>query len=345
MSAKRVLSTWIVLDGAENASNYPQAGRLQSSDPRIHALYWRCVASFFAVAKCVGGEGLSFRLYTNSSGNMTKALPQVIELLSQAGVEIVGVPIKHVPPVGYYGRWRNQFYIIDIMASIAKETENASYLILDSDCLCLRPLAEVFALIEQKGAITMLTGEKPDAYINGLTREQMKTVFEEIGNTQLSLLPKYSGGELFAANLDTIRRMLPIAEDAWQSSLERHSSGKLKLNEEAHLLSFVYYMLGIEPGLANQFIKRLWTGIHFRNGQPDDSRLPIIHLPAEKRFGYVDLFKVITDSSSWFYREKDAVRWRHRLQRTMSIPRPSFLKMVREIGTYGIVRMRNMAKM
>jgi hypothetical protein len=338
MSKKRVLSTWIVLDDPENASNYPQAGRLLSNDPCVHELYWRCVACFFAVANQAAGEGLCFRLYTNSSANMTKALPHVNELLAQAGVEIAVVPLEHIPPVGYYGRWRNQFYIIDILASIAKEKEEASYLILDSDCLCLRPLAEVFDIIEQKGAISMLTGEKPGTEINGLTREQMKSVFEEIGAIQLPSLPEYSGGELFAADSQTIRRMLPFAEGAWKASLERHRAGRLKLNEEAHLLSFVYCMLGVEPGLANRFIKRLWTGIHFRNGQREDIALTILHLPAEKRFGYMTLFKTIKDSRSWFYRVQDEEHWRLHIRKIMSIPRPSLWKMAREICTYAFAR-------
>lgn len=340
MTEKRVLSTWIVLDSDENASMYPQAGRLKSNNPKIHSLYWRCVACFFAVAKRVVGDDITLRLYTNSSDNISKVQPEVGEILAECGVEIAEVPLEHLPPAGYYGRWRNQFYILDILASIAKgDEQGAGYLILDSDCLCLRPLDEVFQLIQEKGALTMLTGESIDADINGLTRAQMKSVFEEIGKIQLSEMPAYSGGELFAANVQTIRKMLPIAEDAWHASLARHENGQLKLNEEAHLLSYVYCMMGIENGTAQNVIKRLWTGVHYMNGKPEDSFLPIVHLPSEKRFGFVNLYKQIQNKKSWFYSNEDSNIWRRRVQKMMSVPRPSVWKMAYEVCTYALARL------
>jgi hypothetical protein len=259
-------------------------------------------------------------------------------MLLEASVEVKEVPLEHLPPAGYYGRWRNQFYILDIIRSIAEDDEDGSYIVLDCDCLCLHPLGPVFNAIEEKGALTMITGERLGNDVNGLTREQMQTIFEEIGGEQLSSPPEYYGGEFFAADFRTVQKIKAIAEDAWLQSLERFHAGRLKFNEEAHLLSYVYFMLGLESGSADPFVKRLWTGLHYRNGLPEDANKTILHLPGEKRFGYLKLFNDLQRPGSWFYREKNDLAWRRRMLKLMSAPTPSLQKLTVEFLTYGTGR-------
>ena len=343
MSGKRVLSTWIVLDDLATESRYPQAGRISSADPRVHALYWRCVAVFFAVARRASGSGHTLRLYTNRAENLAHAIPELAAILDAAQVEVKIVPFEHVPPPGYYGHWRNQFYILDLLREMADGDGEEAHIVLDSDSLCLYPIAPVFEALESKGALTIITGEPPGQLINGLTREQMKEIFEELAQCRIDGLPEYLGGEFFAATSQTVRAMLPVAENAWNRSIERFHAGKIKFNEEAHLLSYLYWRLGIEEGSADQFVKRVWTGIHYQNGVPEDVHKLIVHVPSEKRFGYVELFKLVRDSSSWFYLEKDDQVWRKRIQRMMGVPRPSLPKQAVEFLTYGVGRLQRLA--
>ncbi len=337
MGGKNILSTWIVLDNEDSQSYFPQAGRKSSADLSVQALYWQCVVALFAVAKRASGPGQSFRLYTNDAVNMSKAPAGIAQMLDSLGVDIRVVPLVHIPPPFYHGSWRNQFYILDIMASIAEEDIDGNYLVLDSDCVCIRPLQSIFDAIEHNGALPLITGEQLGRPVNGLTREQMGTLFEELSNTKLAIPPQYYGGEFFAANSATIRRMLPLAEYAWTQSIERHHTGKLKFNEEAHLLSYVYQQLGLESGSANLFIKRLWTGVLYRNGEPKDKELLIVHLPGEKRFGYSKLYKAIRNPASWVYCENDD-ELRRIIQKVMSIPKPSADRLAEELWGFAINR-------
>lgn len=61
------------------------------------------------------------------------------------------------------------------------------------------------------------------------------------------------------------------------------ADNRRKFNEEAHMLSFVYYKLGYEAKTANTIIKRIWTQLYgTHNVLPEDHSLTIWHLPVEK---------------------------------------------------------------
>ncbi len=329
---KSVISTWMVVDDASNATIFPQMGMNSSADHRVQSSYWKCVAVFFAVASRTS-RPVHFRLYTNSANNISLAGPTITALLEKFDVEIAVVPQHHLPPPDYFGTWRNQFYILDIIDHISAEQDERRHVVTDSDCLFLRSLDGFFQAIERYGALTLDVGRPLGSPINGLTREDMYMLFRQMGNCDLSEPPLYFGGEIFAATSDAIRRMQPIAEKAWRDSLERANKGLSRLNEEAHLLTYVYYQLRLQPATANPFIKRLWTSRRFRNGVPEDALLPIIHLPGEKRFGYRVLYEAVKNSESWFYRERNNDRWLARIHATMSVPRPKFRRLASEVAS------------
>ncbi|MDR3764498.1 MAG: hypothetical protein P4M01_10420 [Acidobacteriota bacterium] len=327
------------MDDATTSSYFPQAGRKSSSDPAVQSMYWRCVAVFFATARLACGPRQALRLYTDSYLHVTNSLPAVGALLQELGVETVVVPRQHVPPSGYYRSWNNQFYILDILQRMSSETDDRRYLVLDSDCLCLRPLDEMFETIEHNGALLYDTGELPGRDINGLTREQLGCLFAEMSGKTPPTPPIYFGGEIVGITSGFLRRLYPLAESAWQESLRRHSTNQLKFNEEAHLLTYVYFLLGLTSDNASRYIKRLWTGIHFRNGQDDDRNLPIIHVPGEKRFGFLELYAAVANPESWFYHETNRALWVARIQKIMSIPRPTLRKLLCEFSTYAMARL------
>jgi hypothetical protein len=330
--SENVISTWVLLDDERSASTFPQAGRASSADKSVHMIYLRCVAVFFAVARRTAGPDYTLRLYTGSELGLASADPFIAESLRASRVEIHIVPLKHLPPVGFYGRFRNQFYIFDILRAIAAEGTQGRHLILDSDCLCLRSLHEMFQAVQVNSALTLSMTYAPEHDINGLNRVQMRDLFAEMSGVSDQPLPLYSGGEFYASTSDFIRTMMPLAAVAWDDGLERFQAGKPKLNEEAHLLTYLYGRLGVQDGTGNRFIKRLWTGIHFRNGTAEDAKLPIVHLPNEKRFGFVTLYKLIQNRDSWFYQDAVDEQWVQRIQAIASVPRPSLKNMVRELA-------------
>lgn len=298
-----IISTWIYLDSPEESSEYPQVGK-SSHLPEFQQVYWRCVAVFFDISTQTNPKKQHI-LFTNVQA---ENLPEVDGLdlnsfLKKRNVEVVTLPLTWQTPEGYFGKWRNQFYIFDILAYIDKrwagelKLENhdkqPAFLVLDSDCIINRPIFMLFEKIREYGLMALPMRFADDYDINGVTRVDMRRIFAALdGGKEPDHNPEYFGGEVFAATLKTVRTINQMAPPIWQDMLERHRTGQQKLNEEAHFLSYCYYKIG-GWGSLDTFIKRIWTSPKFTNVQEQDFNLPIWHLPAEKTGGIALVFKTL----------------------------------------------------
>jgi hypothetical protein len=183
--------------------------------------------------------------------------------------------------------WTNQFFEFSIIDSIARNYEaNDIFMMLDSDCIFNGRLDQLFQLCKERGCITYALDIPEKEMINGITRSQMKEVFENILNDRIDTVPVYHAGEFFMADLNIIRKFSEQFRQIWPTLLSFHHQGKPKLVEEAHVLSFLYYINSFQGGEANHFIKRIWTDpTNFRNVSETDKELAIWHVPAEKSSG------------------------------------------------------------
>ena len=136
MDRTSVISTWIYLDQPDESSEYPQVGK-GSHLPEFQKVYWRCVAVFFALSRTSNPDARHI-LFSNCP---EKDLPNVDgldmgEYLKKQDVEIVTLPLTFQTPPGFFGKWRNQFYIFDILQFFEKNFgEDTALVVLDSDCL------------------------------------------------------------------------------------------------------------------------------------------------------------------------------------------------------------------
>lgn len=289
-----VISTWIYLDSPEESSEYPQVGKA-SHLPEFQKVYWRCVAVFFAISTQTN-PARKHVLFTNVEAS---ALPEIdgIELgsfLKKRGVEVVTIPLTWQAPKGWHGKWRNQFYIFDILQFIENQynTTDSSdaYVVLDSDCIVNRSLDELFADIHRHQLLSLPMHFPDDYNINGLTRVGMRQVFSELDGRDPGSNPEYSGGEIFAATFPIVRQINAMAPGIWQEMQQRFRENRPKFNEEAHFLSYCYYKIGASDTLG-KYIKRIWTSPKYTNVKAEDFDLPIWHLPAEKTGGIALIFK------------------------------------------------------
>lgn len=120
-----IISTWIYLDSPEESSEYPQVGK-GSHLPEFQQVYWRCVAVFFDISTQTNPARRHI-LFSNVEADK---LPVVDRLdlksfLKARKVEVVTLPLTWQTPEGYFGKWRNQFYIFDILAFL--ENQHGSY--------------------------------------------------------------------------------------------------------------------------------------------------------------------------------------------------------------------------
>jgi hypothetical protein len=336
--SRPIVSTWILIDDDRTSSFFPQAGRMPSSDPRVQRIYWRCVVVFFATAIKSNGAHCRYRLYTNSSADLSASGLETQAALREMKVEIVHLDFTFNPPDGYCDRFRNQFYIFDILGFIAAEADSRCDLVLDSDCLCLRPLEELFEATRQNGALTLTDGYQCGQDINGLTREQMQELFRDLG-CDLASPPEYLCGELYCATSDVSRKIASHVKEVFAESIQRWTDRKLRFFEEAQLLTYFYYRLQIAPGSAGRFARRVWTGFQFHNGEEIDRNRHILHLPGEKRFGFKKLFHLVLSKASWFNGLPYGPKWIAKVNHTVGIPQPSKWKMFVEVLFYARARL------
>ena len=308
------ICTWIYLDSPEESSEYPQVGK-RSHLADFQKVYWKCVAVFFALSTRFNPK----RRHILFSNIAQEEIPWIDgfdlkSFLKEKNVEVVTIPLTWQTPEGFFGKWRNQFYIFDILTFIengfksggyfnsSPDSDEPSFVILDSDCIINRPLDVLFAEIKHYGLLALPMPYSDTHNINGVTREQMRDIFAELDRNADSLSaqqenPVYYGGEIFAATLPVISQINAIAPGVWQKMLERHRAGQPKLNEEAHFLSYCYHKIG-RFGSLEGFIKRIWTSPHYSNVRAEDANLPIWHLPSEKTGGIALIFKKL-ENRNW----------------------------------------------
>lgn len=318
-----VIATWFVADQPGQETRFPQMGQLSSTAP-FQRVYWRCIAVFFATSVRVN-PGRRHVLFTSA------AVPDdIASLLGRLGVETVALPFRRRPPRGYHDSFGNQFYIFDILDHAARWKEPARLIVLDSDCVWLRPADAMEAAIDAHRVLAYRIGYPEDSPVNGTSRREMKAIAEDVLGRPLATVPDYCGGEIFAARSDALPGLMQTFDRLWQANLERWCVGAPKLNEEAHFLSLMYLEGGYPSATADGFIRRIWTTFRFRNSAPGDFGLTVWHLPNEKKTGLTDLYHQVvrTDSAFWTMPTGEAyVRW---LGRMVGLPHRSPFKFVRD---------------
>ena len=331
-SAAPLLATWLYAEREGEESVYPQVGG-RSSSTWFQAIYWRCVASYFATAARTT-PGARLVLYTNVGAVPDVDGHDVSALLAALDVEVVARPFAHAPPPGYFGAWRNQFYVLDLLGALAETLDDDDVgVLLDSDCLWTRPADPLAAAVRRHGALTLDVALGEDEDQNGLTRRQMGTIYADLDGVAPDGVPPYVGGELLAVTGRTARRMAGAAEPVWDVMARRHEAGLPKFNEEAHLLSYVYHRLGVPVGTADPFAARIYTSLKDgKTVRPEHAELMVWHLPNEKRYGFRRLFPAVVDRASWFWTLPVGGPWRARLGATLGVPRRTPAKAILDVG-------------
>lgn len=285
------ICTWLCADEKGEESLFPQTGQLSSS--RSHQeIYWRCVILFFITSRRFN-KNEHHILFTN-----VKQLPvvdgrSVSEVLSELRVSVVYTGFSYKTPKGYYGSFQNQFYEFSILEEISTNNDalKDQYLIVDSDCIFIKPAQPIFDAAGEKGFLSYRDNVSPDYNINGLSRNDMKQVAEELLDRQLDSIPDYHYGEFFLASVANIKKIYSDFTRLWPVLLQRHAAGQMKFNEEAHTLSYLYMINGLEAEQRNIRMKRVWTNpLFYRNVELSDTGLNLWHLPAEKTFGLKSLY-------------------------------------------------------
>ncbi|HBB32487.1 MAG TPA: hypothetical protein DDZ80_31995 [Cyanobacteria bacterium UBA8803] len=321
------IGTWIYCESPGEESKYPQVGG-SSSSIQFQAVYWRCVVVYFACS-VRNNPTANHLLFTNVHQIPDLGTFKTGQFLAQLGVKVISLPFTYQTPVGYFGAWRNQFYIFDVLKYLTQNcNSNDCYIILDSDCLWVNSADRIVADIQKYGLLTYDMSYPVGKLINGLTQLDMKKIYEELDGKTLDEAPTYFGGEWFGATGQEIKKVSAEFEPIWEFCLSRFANNQPKFNEEAHALSYIYHKLGYATRTANPYIRRIWTSPQLYGARPEDMNLHVWHTPTEKRYGLKRLFKQVINLNSPFWNLPLGQPFIQYLARYLGIPKPTLLKVI-----------------
>jgi hypothetical protein len=297
--ARPTIAAYLRIDGPEDGRAYPQVGE-DSSLASFQAVYWRTASVFYASSRRANPEARHL-LFTNGEPPTVDG-HDLTAFFQRLDVELVDVPYTYCPPEGYFGLWRNQFYVLDVIRYLSEQPSNFPAVILDLDCVFVDSGDRLFEAVRRSGVVNYIHKEieaDPSYACSGLTVVELQQVAEEIAGGPLPRV-RYCGGGIFGATWEVAEAVNAAAPSLWQACLERHARGLSKLNTEEHFFSHLYTTLGLPVGTADGLMRVIWTQ-RYRTVTESDLDLTVWHLPAEKKYGFRRLFAEVTNPASPFW--------------------------------------------
>jgi len=321
-----LLATGFVADLPDEGTLFPSAGG-NSADPRIQAVYWRCIVALFASARFTNPDQ-RLALFTNVEPPVVDGV-NVAEVLERYRVEIRRVPLKARLAPGTTSSWGNVLYFHDIMESLVDSGEDPELRIavVDSDVLVTRPIQPLFALLDDHefaGYIVRQTD--PGDTVNGLSMREMDQISRFYGATGGELALHF-GGELFMTSIAAWLRHRPLFTAMLEGAITRTGPAAGIITEE-HIFSVAFAVLRGKVAHANHLIKRIWTSPRYSSVAPGDERLLLWHLPSEKRYGLRDMFAALRRGG--FPRAMDIYTFRAMAMEFCGVPRKGLGKILHD---------------
>lgn len=288
---RNFFTSWFYSEQANDESYYPSVGG-SSSSAEFQYVYWRCIYVLYCSAFITNKDIVTdWLFFTNVKNLPTVDGVDFTKFFEENNVKVIYLELTRKTPKDWYGAWRNQFYLFDVLEYL-KDLEG-NHLILDSDCVVPYSLRQLYEEIEREKVLTLPIDYSTDRDINGCSIEAMRKIYQNIFGVDYPEDLLYMGGEFIAVSSEAIRQLLPVFYEIWEKNYSLYEDGQQKLNEEAHTLSLCYYRLGKQNELGRKYIRRIWTDMNLDQVQKEDYRLSIWHLPAEKKFGFCQLFHIL----------------------------------------------------
>ena len=302
--------TWLYAESPDDESYYPSVGG-NTSSAGFQEVYWRCVYVFYKSALLTQkNQSVQYMFFTNVFDIPTDVGGvNICRFFDDNNVRVQRLELTNRTPKDWYGAWRNQFFLYDILRYL--QDVDVNFLILDSDCFITKDLSRVFKEIEEKKIVSFKgKGHGLDYPVNGISTAQMRMLYQEFFGEASEL--EYKGGEWIAVNSSMVPRIINEYKKLWKLNYQKYLSQEVKLNEEAHFLSMIYVRLGHQESAGDQYIKRMWTAVRYDNVVASDVEFPIWHLPAEKKYGFKKMF-------FYFKTEPTQEQYLDRLKKTIGV--------------------------
>lgn len=325
------ICTWLCADKKGDEGNFPQATGALSSSQKHQDIYWRCVLLFYITSKRFN-KNEKHLLFTNVENLPVVDGHSLDEIFNNLDVKVIHTDFKYKTPKNYFNSFQNQFYEFSILEYIAQNDQNLSdqYLILDSDCIFIKPVQSLFTAAAPQGFISFEDPVKPEYVINGLSRNDLKIIYQELLGTEITEIPSYHLGEFLLCSVKNIQKIYQDFVELWPVLLDRNQKGLIKFNEEAHTLSYLYFKNGFRASQDASFMRRIWTNpVFYREVRQSDTELVIWHLPSEKIFGIHTLYNLFFNKSPNYGLTISDQSFISLVQKAVSVPRLSYPEKVK----------------
>lgn len=265
-----------------DAGVYPSAGVYAER----RSIYWRSITVLCASIKRSAVSDLNVIVCTNESPP-----PAISCKLTELGVSFISPTFSFRAPDGMAPLFSGAFYLFDCMAYCSQNYSNDDiFMFVDPDCLVMKSFELVREYCDQWPLIAYGLEIDKDQPVNGRSRSDLLAFLNTMQDGPHDQPPPYFGGEFLAATRDGLRDICAAIARIWEINARNFKTDRIFLKTEEHVLSVA---LAQSPGrvtMGNSIIKRMWTRPSFRNVSSADRTFSIWHLPAEKRYGFQQLF-------------------------------------------------------
>lgn len=276
-SNETAIVTWFHADELHDSGVYAQT--LGDSSRISHAdVYFDCAIVFFA--SLVVMKRKENRFFVLNPRGFSLLTQDKLKIFKKLEVTIIILENSHLPPGKFGKKWKNQFFILDIINYFVPL--NMNLFILDSDVICISSNQFNFDSYQVLG---IQINQDADIEINGLKLLSYSELSKDFFGQEYHGTPTYFGGECYGIRSDQVSRFNSLLETAYKKNLQRIESNDSFVTEEAHLVSIIFQFFEINEA-SNTFMNRIWTQpwtfrlvpIYWKN-------LVFLHLPAEKKTG------------------------------------------------------------
>ena len=324
MAGQPILASSFVVDSAEEASRYPSAG-WDSSDDAFQAIYWRCLVVEMLGARLFNPD-LRLVVVSNVEPPSVDGLA-LRPVFDRLGVEWVRRPLTHRLPRPIASAWGNVLYFYDVLGWLADEAPDARLILIDSDVVVTGPLDAPFEALTVDPVLGYTLGTAADEPLNGSTLSALTAIAAARFGRAPTAPVAHMGGEFLGIRGDALGDWRPHAEAIW-ADMAAGAPGLAGVTTEEHVWSLLFAGVDVPVGDAGRWIKRMWTDPQHNTVVAGDEARPLWHLPAEKRYGFLDLFRWCR--ARGFAPDLSPDEFRVAALRLCGVPRASVAKVARD---------------
>ncbi|QLK45125.1 hypothetical protein DR996_07250 [Vibrio owensii] len=201
--------------------------------------------------------------------------------LKEFGVEMIIIEAEYCDNHKIRNKFPGSLFLLDAIKyfSLLNTTD---VLILDSDILVNREL-DLMNLNKCCDLVGYELGYNENHPVNGKSILDLKNDAYNILNSESSI--KYFGGEFYYIPNSRLKETHDLVKICFGYYIEHDES----VTEE-HILSIVFSTLTASSITNKGIIKRVWNTFSFDNVDGKESEIALLHMPAEKGFGFLKLY-------------------------------------------------------